>query len=59
VLAEVVVPDDPHDVVTPIDGVYDQPSRVEDQLEWLESADMRARLVWARRDLAIVVADRK
>src|ERR1039458_8104172 len=27
VMADVVVPDDPGDAVTPIDGVYDKPSR--------------------------------
>jgi tRNA (cmo5U34)-methyltransferase len=35
VLGDVVVPDDPADVVTPIDGVYDQPSTIGDQVRWL------------------------
>jgi tRNA (cmo5U34)-methyltransferase len=56
VLADVVVPDDPADAVTPIDGVYDQPSRVDEQLRWLEAAGLRPELVWQRRDLAVIVA---
>jgi tRNA (cmo5U34)-methyltransferase len=55
VLGDVVVPDDPADVVTPIDGVYDQPSTVDDQVRWL---GFNAELVWARQDLCVIVADR-
>jgi tRNA (cmo5U34)-methyltransferase len=58
VLADVVIPDDPGDAITPIDGVYDKPSRVGEQLRWLEAAGLRARVSWAHRDLAILVADR-
>jgi tRNA (cmo5U34)-methyltransferase len=57
VLGDVVVPDDPADVVTPIDGVYDTPSRVDEQLRWLADAGFDARLVWADRDLAVVAAE--
>jgi tRNA (cmo5U34)-methyltransferase len=57
VLGDVVVPDDPADVVTPIDGVYDTPSRVDEQLRWLAGAGFEARLVWADRDLAVVAAE--
>jgi tRNA (cmo5U34)-methyltransferase len=57
VLGDVVVPDDPADVVTPIDGVYDQPSTVDDQLRWLAAAGLHAQVVWARQDLAVIVAD--
>jgi tRNA (cmo5U34)-methyltransferase len=38
VLGNVVVPDDPVDVVTPIDGVYEQPSSADDQVQWLAAA---------------------
>jgi tRNA (cmo5U34)-methyltransferase len=57
VLGDVVVPDDPADVVTPIDGVYDTPSRVYEQLRWLADAGFEARLVWSDRDLAVVAAE--
>jgi tRNA (cmo5U34)-methyltransferase len=58
VLGDVVVPEDPADVVTPIDGVYDVPSTVADQLEWLAAAGLAARVAWARQDLAVIVAER-
>ena len=57
VLGDVVVPDDPADVVTPIDGVYDQPSTVDDQIRWLSAAGLHAKVVWAHQDLAVIVAD--
>ena len=58
VMADVVVPDDPADAVTPIDGVYDKPNTVQEQLGWLEEAGLRPRVHWAQRDLAVIVADR-
>lgn len=58
VLADVVVPDDPSDVVTPVDGVYDVPSRVDEQLEWLAAAGFKPAVAWSHRDLAVLVADR-
>jgi tRNA (cmo5U34)-methyltransferase len=57
VLGDLVVPDDPADVVTPIDGVYDTPSTAAEQLQWLDAAGLDARIVWARQDLAVIVAD--
>jgi tRNA (cmo5U34)-methyltransferase len=57
VLGDVVVPEDLADVVTPIDGVYDQPSTIDDQLRWLAAAGLDAEVVWARQDLAVIVAD--
>jgi tRNA (cmo5U34)-methyltransferase len=55
VLGDVVVPEDPADVVTPIDGEYDKPSGLADQLRWLGEAGLRARLAWGHRDLAVLV----
>jgi tRNA (cmo5U34)-methyltransferase len=49
------VPADPSDVVTPIDGDYDKPSTVDDQLRWLAAAGLRTRVAWAHRDLAVLV----
>ncbi len=57
VLADVVVPENPDDVVTPIDWVIDLPDRADDQLEWLEDAGLDAELVWTKQDLAILVAE--
>ena len=57
VLGDVVVPDDPADLVIPIDGVYDQPNTVDDQVRWLAAAGLDAKVVWTREDLAVIVAD--
>jgi tRNA (cmo5U34)-methyltransferase len=58
VLADVIVPDDPADAVTPLDEGYDLPSRAEDQLQWLADAALVPMLRWRQRDLAVIVADR-
>jgi len=57
VLGDVVVPEDPADVVAPIDGEYDTPSTVADQLRWLADAGFETRVAWTSRDLAVLVAD--
>ena len=58
VLGDVIEPVDPADVVTPIDGVFDQPSPIADQLRWLADAGFDAEAVWVERDLAVLVAAR-
>jgi len=57
VLGDVVVPEDPADVVTPIDGVHDTPSTVAEQLGWLEDAGFAPRVAWQHRDLAVLVGE--
>jgi tRNA (cmo5U34)-methyltransferase len=57
VLADVVVPEDPADVVTPLDAGFDLPETVPDLLAWLSDAGLRARVSWQARDLAVLVAD--
>jgi tRNA (cmo5U34)-methyltransferase len=56
VLADLVVPVDPADVVTPVDGVVDMPSSVEDQLVWLAAAGFEPTVHWQHRDLAVLRA---
>jgi len=58
VLADVVVPERPEDVVTPIEEGYDLPDRLDDQLAWLREAGLEPEVVWAVRDLAVVRATR-
>jgi tRNA (cmo5U34)-methyltransferase len=58
VVGDVVVPQDPADAVTPIDGDYDTPSSVAEQLAWLTAAGLLGQLVWAHRDLAVLVGQR-
>jgi tRNA (cmo5U34)-methyltransferase len=59
VLADLVIPEDAADRVTPIDdGTHDKPSRVNDQLRWLEAAGLRPRVTWMERDFVVISADR-
>jgi tRNA (cmo5U34)-methyltransferase len=57
VLGDVVIPEDPADAITPIDGIYDKPSGAADQVRWLGAAGLDARIVWSRQDLAVIVAE--
>ena len=59
VLGDVVVPERPADAVIEIDGVYDVPSSVADQLAWLEDAGFAADASYVRADLAVFVARRR
>jgi tRNA (cmo5U34)-methyltransferase len=58
VLGDVVVPDKAADAVTPVDGEYDLPDTVEDQLRWLRGAGFDATAGWQCGDLAVLIADR-
>jgi tRNA (cmo5U34)-methyltransferase len=57
VMADVIVPDDPADVVTPLDEGFDLPDTVADLEVWLGNAGLRPRVAWAQRDLVVFVAD--
>jgi tRNA (cmo5U34)-methyltransferase len=57
VLADVVTPDDPRDMVTPISPDYDMPSPVADQLGWLRQAGLQPTVRWHEKDLAVITAD--
>jgi tRNA (cmo5U34)-methyltransferase len=56
VLADVVIPDNPEDQQTPIDGEYDLPDRLDDQVEWLREVGFEPTAVWVHKDLAVVRA---
>jgi tRNA (cmo5U34)-methyltransferase len=58
VMGDVVVPDNPDDAVTPIDGGYDRPDTIKDQLRWLGDAGFEAAEAWRSGDLAVLIADR-
>jgi tRNA (cmo5U34)-methyltransferase len=57
VLGDVVIPERPEDAQTPLTPDFDLPDRVDDQLAWLSAAGFEARVAWADRDLAVLVAD--
>jgi tRNA (cmo5U34)-methyltransferase len=54
VLGDVVVPDDPADAVIEIDGVYDVPSTIGEQREWLVEAGFDTVVTPVRADLAVI-----
>jgi tRNA (cmo5U34)-methyltransferase len=58
VLADVIVPDDPVDVVTPLDEGFDLPDTLDDLLTGLRDAGLQARVSWQARDLAVLVGGR-
>jgi tRNA (cmo5U34)-methyltransferase len=59
VLADLVVPEDSADAVTPIDWEMDLPDRLDDQLAWLRAAGFAAEPVWTYKDLAVIKARRE
>lgn len=58
ILADLVVPEDPGDVVTPIDGIEDVPSSLAEQLSWLAAAGLSVEVTWRHRDLAVITSTR-
>ncbi|HEY3070518.1 MAG TPA: class I SAM-dependent methyltransferase [Gaiellaceae bacterium] len=58
VLADVVEPADrdPSYVVTAIDPEVDHPSKLDEQLAWLEASGLFPEVTWTHRDLVVIVA---
>ena len=56
VLADVVEPVDPSFVVTAIDPEVDHPSKLDEQVAWLEAAGLLPEVTWTHRDLVVIVA---
>lgn len=59
ILGDVVVPERPEDAVIEIDGVYDTPSSVAEQLQWLSDAGFEAQADNIRADLAVLTARKR
>lgn len=57
VLGDLVVPKDPSEAVIELTQGYDNPSRADEQLQWLNEVGFTARVFWQRRDLAVFTAD--
>jgi len=55
VLADVVEPVNPSYVVTAIDAEVDHPSKLDEQLAWLEAAGLFPEVTWTNRDLVVIV----
>jgi len=56
VMADVVIPDDPGDAVTPLSPHIDRADRVTDLLAWLREANFDPSCTWAWKDLAIIAS---
>jgi tRNA (cmo5U34)-methyltransferase len=57
VLADVVEPVDPSYVVTAIDPEVDHPSKLDEQLAWLEAAGLFPEVTWTHRDLVVIASN--
>jgi len=57
VLADLIVPERPEDVVTPATPGFDKPDTVAEILAWLGEAGFVTSVEWSWKDLAVVVAD--
>ena len=55
VLADVFEPVNPSYVVTAIDPEVDHPSKLDEQLAWLEAAGLFPEVTWTHRDLVVIV----
>jgi tRNA (cmo5U34)-methyltransferase len=58
VLGDLIVPEDPADVVTHIDGEWDRPSTLAEQVRWMQDAGLTTRVAWAEKDLAVIVGEK-
>jgi tRNA (cmo5U34)-methyltransferase len=56
VLADVVEPVDPSYVATAIDPEIDHPSKLDEQVAWMEAAGMLPEVTWTHRDLVVIAA---
>ena len=59
VLGDVIVPDNAHDAVTPLEPGVDLPDPLRDQLRWLSAAGLVPSLGWNHKDLVVIAADRR
>jgi tRNA (cmo5U34)-methyltransferase len=57
VLADVVIPEQQEDAVTPTTPGFDRPDPLPGQLEWLREAGFEPETTWTWKDLAVVRAD--
>ncbi|HLY95312.1 MAG TPA: class I SAM-dependent methyltransferase [Gaiellaceae bacterium] len=59
VSGEVIAPEDPADVFTPLTPEYDFPDTLADQMAWLAAAGFDAETTWVRGDVAVLRARRR
>jgi len=57
-MADVVVPADQGEVITPLSPGYDKPDRAADLVEWLRAAGFAVEHVWSSTDLGVFISDK-
>jgi len=57
VMADVVVPDDSDDAVTPLSEGYDHPSSLAELTGWLTDAGFQPAITWQWKDIAVFACD--
>ena len=57
VMADVVVPEDPDDAVTPLSEGFDHPSSLPELLGWLEDAAFAVSVAWSWKDVVVLRCD--
>ncbi|MET0684448.1 MAG: class I SAM-dependent methyltransferase [Solirubrobacteraceae bacterium] len=57
-MADVIVPEAPVELPSPLDPAIDLPDRLGDLLSWLRDAGLEPAVRWAEGDLAVVAASR-
>lgn len=57
VMADVVVPADPHDAVTPLSEGYDHPSPLPELIGWLDDAGFSVSVRWSWKDIVVLRCD--
>jgi tRNA (cmo5U34)-methyltransferase len=57
VMADLVVPEDPNDAVTPLSEGFDHPSSLPELREWLEDAAFTVSVVWSWKDVVVLRCD--
>jgi tRNA (cmo5U34)-methyltransferase len=57
VLADLVIPERPEDIVTPATPEFDKPDTLRDILIWVGEAGFETEVVWSWKDLAAIRAD--
>jgi tRNA (cmo5U34)-methyltransferase len=57
VMADIVIPGDPRDAVTPLSEGFDHPSSLPELLGWLDDAAFAVTVAWSWKDIVVLTCD--